>query len=341
MRKVFIMFSNIFFRSFVGRLAFSSGLTTWLRQNRPWHGAVILYGHRIIEREEGFFGGIPAQLFERQLAYLSENYNLIRFSELVEYIQKGNPIPPNSITLTFDDGFRDNYSSAFPLLVKYSVPATIFLCADCIQRGEMPWPQRLGYILEHTEQKEICIQIPDPCIFSLQTQTDRRLSLNAIKTLRSRLSLKELEELISSLIEQTGIQPPKDRMLTWDQIREMQQGGIEFGAHTLTHPLMEYLSEKEAWKELADSKQLIEHELGRPIQYFAFPAGSYNDRLIEMVRQVGYLSIFKKGKKNPINTHHTDLFDLGRLGLANEPVGVLATELAGIFRFFRRIKNVL
>jgi len=74
-------------------------------------------------------------------------------------------------------------------------------------------------------------------------------------------------------------------MLTWREIQEMKQWGIELGAHTLTHPDLTRLSRERMEAEIRDSKKIIENTLGTPVSCFAYPYGRYNDRIREVVRQ--------------------------------------------------------
>jgi peptidoglycan/xylan/chitin deacetylase (PgdA/CDA1 family) len=80
--------------------------------------------------------------------------------------------------------------------------------------------------------------------------------------------------------------------LTWDQIKEMQAGGMEFGAHTITHPFMTTLSYERAFAEMIGSKLALEAELNTPITTFAFPYNDHNTILMEMARLVGYSSAY-------------------------------------------------
>ncbi len=76
---------------------------------------------------------------------------------------------------------------------------------------------------------------------------------------------------------------------TWDQLREMQQSGlITIASHTVNHLNLSDLDDDKITKELVDSKQTLERELGIPIQYFTYPEGSYSDRVKEKVKEVGY-----------------------------------------------------
>jgi peptidoglycan/xylan/chitin deacetylase (PgdA/CDA1 family) len=74
-------------------------------------------------------------------------------------------------------------------------------------------------------------------------------------------------------------------MLRWNQIREMQQFGVEFGSHTLTHPDLTTLSFDRVRTEVGDSKQIIEENLRVPVAYFAYPYGSYNRKVREIVAE--------------------------------------------------------
>jgi len=74
-------------------------------------------------------------------------------------------------------------------------------------------------------------------------------------------------------------------MLSWKEIREMQRAGIDFGAHTLTHPDLTYLSSDQLKAEVCDAKSIIEDALGAPVTSFAYPYGRYNGRVRDIVRE--------------------------------------------------------
>jgi peptidoglycan/xylan/chitin deacetylase (PgdA/CDA1 family) len=321
----------------LGFVFYYSGLVGLVRRLLPRKGAIILYGHRVTADREGFFSGIPPAVFERQIRYLSQSYHFVTLSSLVASIYGGRPVQPNSIVLTLDDGFGDNYTNAFPILRKYGVPATIFLCVNSIERGELPWSQRLGYILQHTERERVSLGPPVNCSFSLLTAEDRWKAYGVLEELCKSLSLPDLERFITRLGKECTVDLPLDRMLTWEQILEMRQHDIEFGSHTLSHPHMASLPPEQAYKEMAESKRIMEQRLGEPIHHFAFPAGSYTTELIEMARRVGYTSLFIRSTYQYVNTHTTDPFALRRLALPDVPVPAMATETVGIFDLMRRL----
>jgi peptidoglycan/xylan/chitin deacetylase (PgdA/CDA1 family) len=124
-------------------------------------------------------------------------------------------------------------------------------------------------------------------------------------------------------------------MLTWDQVREMRGCGIEFGAHTVSHPLLARLPREQARWQLEESKRVIERELGERVRHFAFPAGSATDELIELAREVGFESLYVRDRRRRVHDHRSSPWGLTRLGATDDPVAVVATEMAGIFDWLR------
>jgi len=79
-------------------------------------------------------------------------------------------------------------------------------------------------------------------------------------------------------------------MMTWDHVKEMSQCGIEFGAHTVNHPLLAYESKEVVWRELSESKKAIEEITGRPADSFAYPNGDWNAEVRQCVVEAGFSS---------------------------------------------------
>lgn len=97
--------------------------------------------------------------------------------------------------------------------------------------------------------------------------------------------------------------------LTWKEVKELDQAGWDIQSHTLTHPDLTTLDAKTLKHELAASKATLEKELGKPILFFAYPSGKYNDTVVQAVKNAGYLMAFstQKGwtdeKMNPLLVH--------------------------------------
>lgn len=94
---------------------------------------IIMYHHVDTINTHGQANWVTPELFEKQMIYIRKNnYNVITFPELAESIHEKRKLPHKTVVITFDDGYVDNYTLAFPVLKKYKVPATIFLISDVI-----------------------------------------------------------------------------------------------------------------------------------------------------------------------------------------------------------------
>ena len=88
---------------------------------------------------------LPPDAFRQQLQYLvEEGYTTVTLSDLIQHLARGAPLPPKPIILTFDDGYRDAYTDAFPLLQRYGMSGTFFLITSFIDREDpeyLSWAQ--------------------------------------------------------------------------------------------------------------------------------------------------------------------------------------------------------
>lgn len=323
------------------RWAFASalhytGLTLLLNRLFPRPGALIFFGHRVANDFDDLLGGVPPDLFERQIAWLAGHFRFLSMDELVECIQQQKPVPANSVVLTLDDGYVDNYTNALPILERHRVPATIYLVTDSIETGELPWPQRLAWVLARTELDTLVLDLPERISFPLKTMPQRVKALKALKELRKRLSMHDQLVLFQSVVDQCRVPTPKGRMLNWDQVREMRRRGITFGSHTVHHPFMKRLPLEDARWELVESKRVMEEQLGERVRHFCFPHGSYAAAVGRLAQEVGYESFFIPGGLNRTNDHRRSPFQLRRLGISDEELPVLTLCTTRLYTDFLR-----
>ena len=122
--------------------------------------------------------------------------------------------------------------------------------------------------------------------------------------------------------------------LNWKEIKEMMEGGIVFGSHTLTHPFLTKISSKEAWREIKESKDYLEEKLGTKIQSFAYPYGDFNSKIKEMVKKAGYE--IAVGLRCPKEIKE-DRFSISRIGVSSiDSFLVFKFKLSGIYRLMRQ-----
>lgn len=124
------------------------GVARLSRKFRPKNGAIIILGHRVADDDEGCLQGLRPSWLAEQLDYLSRHYHFLSLSKLLDCYERHQSIPPNSVVITFDDGFRDNFTNAYPILQQYHVPATVFLATGCVSSGDLPLPQQVGCLCQ-------------------------------------------------------------------------------------------------------------------------------------------------------------------------------------------------
>jgi peptidoglycan/xylan/chitin deacetylase (PgdA/CDA1 family) len=239
---------------------------------------VVLCYHRIGTEGIPLYNGVPPEVFEEQMALLCKRYRVISLAQLYSELQ-GHTGQGDAIAITFDDGYRDLYTHAYPVLRKYGVPATIFLVANCIETGDVPWYDRIFLALKVFPRECLEVNLNGRRHFELSSAASRIAA--ATEIIMHLRSLPDLERREWCLAWEREVPLPEaelaGRMLTWDQVREMERSGICFGSHTLTHPVVSQLPSAVVERELRESKELIEQRLGVPVWDFAYPFGKPAD----------------------------------------------------------------
>ena len=219
------------------------------------------------------------QDFERQMEYLAKWFHIVSLKDVIEWLDGHKDLPLYAALITFDDGYLDNYTAAFPILRKYNLPALIFLTTGHIGTDAPFYWDMAAYCFAHTENDHLTF--PDGHVESWSSREQlAQVSSNWIELMKT---IPQTEKLIyvENLPVLLGVSIPdgffQKLMMEWDQVREMQNAGIEFGAHTIHHPILTRISLEQAREEIVGSKSKIEEELGRPVLGFAYPNGQAPD----------------------------------------------------------------
>jgi peptidoglycan/xylan/chitin deacetylase (PgdA/CDA1 family) len=258
--------------------------------------------------------------FEAHLRYLKERCHVVSLRDYSNSLRQRTPLKPGSVVLTFDDGFENNYTVAFPLLKKYGMPATIYATADFVAQGKPLWVDRLA-----------CAYAAVPT-FTDELRISSYLSVkSALKKLPGAERLAQLEKVIGELTN--GAEPKLDPLfapLKKEQLREMIASGlVEIGSHSLSHPLLTTLSVKDQRREIEESKSLLSELCGVEIQSFAYPNGDYDSETRDLVEAAGYANAVGVGLR--LSGPEENIFALSRVALgAGESDAVIAATLSGL-----------
>ena len=209
----------------------------------------------------------------------------------------------NRIILTFDDGYSNFYTNAYPLLKENKMPAVLFITTGFVQDQKAAWDDRLFYAIKNTQREEFVFALDSyDCKFSLLGEKQK---LHVFKTL-IRLFADELtgpkrDKGIDYVLNKLGISVEDNNMmddedyrpLSIEDIRRMaQEGIITFGSHTVNHYGLGNCDEDIIYSELFRSKETIEEWTGKPCLALSLPGGSWKQEVNEIAKDVGYKYIF-------------------------------------------------
>lgn len=242
--------------------------------------------------------------FKRQMEHLKKNYTVLSAADLLEYRNNHKKILRNAVMLTFDDGYRDNYTNAYPILKELKIPAVFFITTQFVGNRDFYYFDVIRYGLKMSKKKYIDLRAIGLDGFALW---DNEIYLSSIvldmlsqlKPLSKDKQYEKTTKIIGKLgLDKNFLQTQKPYLL-WDEVIEMSQNGIDFGSHTMTHAHLPSLSKDGCLAELIQSQQLLEKNLSKKISLLAYPfgsAGDYNETIEEIAQESGYeaaLSLYR------------------------------------------------
>ncbi len=243
---------------------------------------IVMY-HGIVDEALPFpcWWQLPYEKFFWQIKYLNKNYALMPISEIYAKIARGERLPANTAAITFDDGFANNYTLAYPLLKAMNIPATIYIVTDLIGTDKLLWLDELFLLFLETTQKEIDLRSLGLRRFNLAGKRSKQSSFfhicEHLKGIPPAHKDKILDRIRAHLSQHKN---PATfghhfKLLTWEQVQTMNRSRvIEFGAHSCTHEILSQLEDDPLRREITAS---CERVAGETPFLFAYPNGRKQD----------------------------------------------------------------
>ncbi|MFC2002761.1 polysaccharide deacetylase family protein [Chloroflexota bacterium] len=298
------------------RLGFLDAYSFLRRKLTKSQVAILMY-HRVCPLKNNWgLEPISPQDFESQIEYFCRNYEILPLGELVQYVQQKNSFPEKAVVITIDDGYKDNYLYAYPILRRYHIPATVFLTTGHIGKGNLFWFDKVSYIIQHTTVNQISLD--ELGSYSLQSELDKSHAGLIITERLKRLPEERKNLLIEKLLSISGVDIPvdlgKELILSWDEIKEMSSGGIHFGAHSVNHPILTNMPLEQAEWEIAQSKKDIEEKLGKEVTAFSYPNGDFSSEIAKFIKESGFTCAVSVLPSKLISSQNSP-YELSRIGM--------------------------
>jgi peptidoglycan/xylan/chitin deacetylase (PgdA/CDA1 family) len=262
-----------------------SGWLARAEQRQSKLGYVLML-HRVLPEEEHSSCYNPhlvlsPETLDSLLAFLKQSWRFVSLDEFLEASQAGRAA--GLMTLTFDDGWEDNYRCAAPVLRAHGVPACIYLATRLIGSDAL-LPEEHFFRLwrraaKRSEQQRLLRIFGWPA-----------MELDAA---RARLNLLPIAHKLILLAKADEEFPPtkvRRQFMDWDQVRELSRHGFTFGSHTVDHAILTSETEAPIAQQLRDSQEFIRRELGVAPRHFAYPRGAHDERSVRLVEAAGFAS---------------------------------------------------
>ena len=245
-----------------------------------------------------------ARTFEQHLDWIGLRYRFVSLDELAARLGSDDTTGKPVAAVTFDDGYRDVYENAFPILKRRGIPSAVFVVTDLIGTDRLLAHDELHLLLSATlarpcESREASWRDLVASLGLTDQESDRltrRLvdandPFQATRDLLETVDLAAIERFLDALrgrFQFQEVELRRFRMLDWDMLAEMIAGGVTVGSHTRSHALLANETPQVLRDEIEDSRRQLEQRLGVPIRHFAYPDGRFDANVIQAVADAGY-----------------------------------------------------
>lgn len=258
----------------------------------------ILIFHRVLPVADPLFPEeIHAAQFDALCGWLKRWFHVMALDQAAGQLAEGT-LPERALCITFDDGYADNHDVAMPILQRHGLCATFFVATGFLDGGRM-WNDSLVELIRRAPKEQLDLKGLD---LPLAEQGDGSLDLHSIPLRRQAINaligaikyrpLAERVQLGEQLAARAEVRLPNDLMMASSQVLGLRQGGMQIGAHTVSHPILATMDRESQRAEILAGKQRLEQVLDEAVTLFAYPNGKpgqdYNAVSVELTRELGF-----------------------------------------------------
>lgn len=291
-----------------------------LRWRAPGSLVVLMY-HRVLPQDSpvrrteqpGMY--VSPETLGLHLIELKRHFELVHLDDWLRRAKSGRVLPRLACALTFDDGWRDNWQHALPVLREHGAPATIFLISTYVGTTARFWPNRLMDLLRESVSRPGSVQFPTALRIIVEpalAMAARRGELcpdDADQAVQRAKQLGEeaIRDLIRTAEQSCGTRNEARDTMNGDEIAQLAATGlVRFGCHTATHlRLGGQVASAKLEREIVVARRELQDICGQEIDLFCYPNGELSNAAVDVVRR-HYLGAVttRKGWHNASGDHH-------------------------------------
>ncbi|SEK28528.1 polysaccharide deacetylase family protein [Nitrosovibrio tenuis] len=232
----------------------------------------ILIYHRVLPHPDTLFPDeSDAVNFDQQMKQLVACFNVIPLIDAVQGLNRGK-LPSRAACITFDDGYADNAEIALPILQKHGLHATFFVASSFLDGGRM-WNDTVIELVRRAPGPELDLSSVGLGQFQIGSIPQRRQAIHYLLGELKYMGLESRKAKVEAMCTLVPVLPPRNLMMTSDQVRVLHRAGMEIGGHTANHPILSGMENNTARAEIAQGKEMLEGITRAPVRLFAYPNG--------------------------------------------------------------------
>lgn len=254
----------------------------------------VFYFHRTLAEPDPLLPDEPdARMFDRILGWIGAQFRVLDPLEACERLYDGT-LPARPAVITFDDGYRDNYTVALPILQRHRMRAAFFIATGFLDGGMMFNDRVIEAV---RRQSNSSIPLPGTRnLLPIGTISEKRHAIDQILRLIKHLPPELRNVRVAEIAGDINQSCNQDLMMKPDDVVELARVGMTIGAHTRSHPILKALNDDESLAEINNSASDLGGILGKRPELFAYPNGRYrqdfDNRHLEMVTRAGFRFAF-------------------------------------------------
>ncbi|PCI66335.1 MAG: hypothetical protein COB38_10290 [Gammaproteobacteria bacterium] len=294
-----------------------------IKRRKEGAGISILYGHRVLSDAiiadkndpRRITGHTSVSEVEVAILELKKRFDIISMDEAVEQLS-AQGVNRESVVLTFDDGFKDNFKFLLPILKKHKVPATYYINSSVIDSKKNLWFQSVINFFFAIEENVVKIDLSKK-EYDLSSADKRyKAAFDFMQYLQANYKPDKFHEVIYSVAGDKALPDESDYHLSWDELKILNEESlITIGAHSYNHYPLAYCDEEQSKFEIEKSVKDLEEKLSIKIKHFSYPRGhveDFNDWHIKVLKDLGISSAVTTIRG--VNRKGQDLYQIKRVG---------------------------
>lgn len=267
---------------------------------------------------------IASREFSRQMEHIGRHHKFTTLGEALLKLERREPFDPKGeVVITFDDGYRNNFTTALPILTRHGVRPVVFMTAGLAGSKEGVWVDVLRKCVMGRGGMDIHIEIDgESKDYPLRGMKERRTSLDALKSMLKRCSEEEKLRVIDRLRKGSDVvaNEPDDAILDWNELKMLSRDA-DIGSHGMTHAILTRCDRKQGKAEICKSKALLEKSLRKKVTAFAYPngrPGDFDETHKKMLQDCGYGCALSTTQGSHAHNEATDMYALRRVSISGD-----------------------